>query len=77
MTEAPATLSPLGEDTLFAPDTVAEMLCCSPRTLAEWRLSGRGPRFVRLGRNVVRYRLGDVRSFVAAGIVTNTGGHDA
>lgn len=69
--------APLGEDTLFAAEAVAEMLACSPRTLAEWRLSGKGPRFVRLGRNAVRYRLADVRSFVTARVVSNSGGHDA
>lgn len=74
MAETAFPNSALGEDTLYPPEAVADMLHCSPRTLAEWRLSGRGPRFVKLGRNCVRYRLGDVRSFVTAGIVTNSGG---
>lgn len=59
--------TPLGEDTLFSSEETATMLRCSTRTLADWRLNGRGPRFVTHSRNYVFYRLGDVRDFIRAG----------
>jgi hypothetical protein len=33
-----------------------------PKTLANWRIEGRGPRATRLGRTV-RYRLADVEAY--------------
>ena len=33
--------------------------------LANWRSQRRGPPFVAAGRNFIRYRLGDLRSFMA------------
>lgn len=67
-TQLPApTESVLGEDTLFSSEEVAKMLRCSTRTLADWRLNGRGPRCVSHSRNYVFYRLGDVRDFIRAG----------
>lgn len=35
----------------------------APKTLANWRCAGRGPRFCRLGRAIV-YRLADLDQFV-------------
>ena len=67
---APAVL---GDDTLYSSDEVAELFRCSPRTLAEWRQTGKGPRFVRHGRNYVFYRLGDIRSFIRAGLSPQAG----
>jgi len=41
----------------------AEMLRLHVGTLNNWRVSGAGPRFVRLGRHV-RYRVSDLDSFL-------------
>lgn len=34
----------------------------SPSTLVNWRATGRGPRFVKIGR-AVRYRMSDIIAF--------------
>jgi len=43
----------------------------SERTLERFRVSGAGPKFVRLGRSI-RYRLTDIEAFIAARIVGST-----
>lgn len=40
---------------LLLPQQAAEILGVKVQTLAEWRLNGRGPPFIKLGR-AVRYR---------------------
>lgn len=50
---------------LTAADT-AEILKISPRTLANWRSSGLGPNFHKVGGSV-RYELADIKEFVAKG----------
>lgn len=42
-------------DSLVAPSTLAERLGTTERSLSEWRIKGRGPKFIRVGRGV-RYR---------------------
>ena len=36
-------------------------------TLRNWRALGEGPRFVKLGKRTVRYRIGDLVAFIEAG----------
>ena len=43
-------------DKLIDEDGAAELLSVSPRTLQAWRASGKGPEFVRIGRQI-RYTL--------------------
>jgi predicted DNA-binding transcriptional regulator AlpA len=40
-------------------------------TLNKWRLEGRGPKFVKLGKRVL-YRDEDIESFITAGIRAST-----
>ena len=49
----------------------AQMLGISPRTLANWRVQGRGPAYVRLGksRSPVLYRVGDIESWLESRLV--------
>jgi excisionase family DNA binding protein len=49
----------------------AEILCLSERTLERLRVSGTGPKFVRMGKSV-RYRIEDVEAFVADRVVGST-----
>jgi excisionase family DNA binding protein len=44
---------------------LAARLGVSRSTLQSWRYSGRGPRFIKIGR-LVRYRNTDVEAFLAA-----------
>jgi excisionase family DNA binding protein len=55
----------------------ARLTSVSERTLERLRVSGGGPRFVRIGRRVL-YRLQDLETFIADRVVSNTsqnGGH--
>jgi excisionase family DNA binding protein len=49
----------------------AELLRLSERTLERLRVSGLGPKFVRLGRSI-RYRLCDVEAWIASRVVGST-----
>ncbi len=42
--------------TLLDSRAVSELLGVKPSTLAQWRLNGGGPPFVKLGARCVRYR---------------------
>ena len=42
----------------------AALLGLSTNTLAKWRLTGAGPRYIKLGRRVV-YRQSDIEAWVA------------
>ena len=57
---------------LLAPAAVAEMLGLTERTLERWRITGEGPRFVKLSRSTVRYVVDDVSAFVADRLRANT-----
>jgi predicted DNA-binding transcriptional regulator AlpA len=49
----------------------AEMLCLSERTLERFRVSGFGPKFLRLGKSI-RYRPDDVERWIAGRVVGST-----
>jgi len=52
-------------ESLIEPSTLADRLGTSERSLSEWRITGRGPRFIRVGRRV-RYRPEAVDSWLLA-----------
>lgn len=58
---------------LLKPKDVADLLAVSERTLERWRITGGGPRFVRLGSKVVRYTGEEVEAFVVARVKAHTG----
>ena len=45
---------------------VAEQLGVSPRVVKDWRSAGRGPVFVKVAHNVIRYTQSDVDAYVKA-----------
>jgi len=49
----------------------AELLSLGVRTLEKYRVSGLGPRFIKLNKSV-RYRPQDLESWVAARVVKST-----
>jgi len=51
--QAPASTHLL--NSLITPATLAERLGTTERSLSEWRITGRGPKFIRIGRSP-RYR---------------------
>ena len=54
-------------DALLNEAEAAGLLKLALPTLSNWRVARRGPAFVKLGRRSVRYRLGDLQAFIAAG----------
>ena len=48
---------------LLTPEETAKYLCCSVSSLNKWRVSGRGPAFIKVGVRV-RYRLSDIAAFI-------------
>lgn len=61
-------LSVEAERLLTAGD-VARITGLSPETLAQWRSQRRGIPFIKLSRNVVRYRHGDLEEWLAEHLV--------
>lgn len=59
MTHVPPAL-----DRLLTPSEAAQLLTLQPSTLAEYRTTARGPKFVRLAKNLVRYKLSDLLSYI-------------
>ncbi len=45
---------------------LAKFLGISPKTLAEWRMEGRGPKFIRASKRMILYRDVDVQQWLAA-----------
>jgi len=54
-----------GSGELLDEAMLAARLVISRSTLQSWRYTGRGPRWIKLGR-LIRYRLSDVDAFLAA-----------
>ncbi len=50
----------------------ADRLRLSPRTLDRWRVTGAGPRFIRLGRKAVAYRSSDLDVWLDSNTHNNT-----
>ena len=57
--------------TLLSQREAATLLHLSERTLERFRVSGTGPKFVRLGRSI-RYRLADIEAHIASRTVSST-----
>lgn len=55
----------VGSQLLIDEAALATRLGVSRSTLQSWRYSGRGPRFIKLGR-MVRYRVADVEAYLHA-----------
>jgi Helix-turn-helix domain len=56
---------------LYTQAEAAELLCLSERTLERFRVSGLGPRFVRIGKSI-RYQPSALETFVASRVVGST-----
>ena len=61
-----------GPELLLTQQRVAEILSYSPRTLESWRATGRGPRYIRVSKRSVRYRMCDLEEWVAERIQRTT-----
>lgn len=43
---------------------LAQLLGLKPRTLQEWRTKKRGPKYIRISNNTVRYDAQDVEAWI-------------
>lgn len=58
-------------DPKLSPDQAAPELGRKPSTLAKWRVSGGGPRFIKSGGRIL-YRLSDLRAWMDSRTFTST-----
>jgi hypothetical protein len=58
---------------LMTPAQVAELTSLSPNGLAQLRFTGRGPTFLKLGRQI-RYRPADVQEWLDASVRVRSDG---
>ena len=58
-------------DAYLSDRELAERTGTRPQTWRKWRLQGRGPRYVKIGR-LVRYRWRDVQAWLDSRTVENT-----
>jgi predicted DNA-binding transcriptional regulator AlpA len=69
-----AASNPKNDDRLLTTAEVAERLRVSTSFLAKARVTGLGPRFIKIGRSC-RYRLSDVESYERSRARTSTSEH--
>jgi len=62
----------LNPDPLLTEAEAAAYVSYRPRTLASWRLTGRGPRFVAVSRTSVRYRRSDLDEWIESKLRRST-----
>lgn len=67
-----STAGAISSECLLTEVQVAERLSVTKRTVAHWRYSGAGPKFVKLGAKMVRYRAEDIESWIESGLRTRT-----
>lgn len=70
MRELPRTTTAAPPTILTTPQA-ALFLNLKPATLEQWRWTGRGPRFIKMGRSC-RYRLTDLEAFLDSQTFSNT-----
>lgn len=58
---------PMGPNDLLTDVEVADLLKINRKTLTNWRCLGKGPKFVRVGERMVRYRRSDIAAFLSEG----------
>ena len=51
-------------DKLLTQKEVKDITGLADSTLEQWRLKGKGPKFIKLGR-LVRYRLSDIDAYIS------------
>jgi Helix-turn-helix domain len=57
------------DEPLLSDKEAAAILCVAARTPSQWRLRGKGPRYVKYGKRVF-YRRSDILEFIANNVVT-------
>ena len=60
LTVSPASIPDVSQDCLYDEVRAAALMGVSPRTMQKWRVTGAGPRYVRLSGRCIRYRRSDL-----------------
>lgn len=63
----PPSAAPLNPSDLLNEIEAAALLNVAAKTLSNWRTRGEGPRTIKIGARLVRYRRGDLDAFIEAG----------
>jgi predicted DNA-binding transcriptional regulator AlpA len=71
-TPKPTELLNLDPDALASEQSAAEFLGVTPRALQKWRMTGEGPRFVRISSRCVRYRRRELVEWAQAHLKAST-----
>ncbi len=56
---------------LINPPEAADRLCVKPATLEKWRITGRGPAYVKVGRSV-KYDPAELKAWIESRTVNST-----
>ena len=54
----------------------AKFIGVAEATLAQWRMTGEGPQFVKNGPRQVLYRIADIKAWIDGNVVPNTSAYD-
>lgn len=57
-------MKPNAQKMLLSPEEVVEMLNVNDCTLKMWRKRKAGPKYIRLGNNIVRYAIADLQAWI-------------
>lgn len=63
----PPSAAPLQPGDLLDENEAAAILGAQVQTLRNWRWKGIGPRAIRIGQRMIRYRRDDLLAFIEAG----------
>jgi hypothetical protein len=66
-------LSPKAESNalVYTPEQAAPLIVSTPGTMARWRRTGKGPRFIRVGKKIA-YRRSDLEAWLDGQTYSNT-----
>jgi predicted DNA-binding transcriptional regulator AlpA len=60
------------DNTLYTENQVSQLLGYTPRALQKWRITGDGPKFVKVSQRSIRYRKIDILQWIEERIRTST-----
>ena len=63
---------PEDDDTLIRRADLCKYIPVAPQTWARWAVESQGPRFIKLGRRLVAYKVGDLREWLKSQTKSNT-----
>lgn len=62
---------------VMRPEAAAGYIDCAKRTLDDWRVTGGGPKYIKLSHRMVRYRRADLDAWLEQHALTSTSAESA